>query len=710
MTKPHFTIVIPTRNRLRTLKHAIRTCLEQEYENFSVIVANNNCSDGTGDYVASLNDPRVVQLTSDADLPMGENWGRVMPEAISRGGFVTYLGDDDGLLPGALALAASIIQNQHCEALTWRKVEYAWPDVVVGEYRNYFSISIDPTLVIQDSAEFLAGIHDRTVGYDEGPGLYSSFVSAAVLARLAPAEGGSWFAAFAPDIYSCFAIAGAVPEYCKCKFGLTVNGASGSSNGTSYMHRPQSDLAAAFRGQNEIHAALSHAPSIAIAEADALLVARERFPAEFAQYDFSWASLIRKLLSDIQSAPSRTHYDLLVVALHKAANYSGQPQPEVPEFVERVDAGLTAPKPVIDTHGKRITTIIDEHLASNVFDAAVFANSIFPLGALTPESMTLIGRREDGEEPATGNSNTAHRVAPESRPANPLKRLGRPLVRRVRKYRRWLSNAEKIESWFAREGEISSWMRNDAQINAMIRSHEDRQAREQAARSEFEAFKRLSEQAPARDLKVDWDDRYLCLDDKTQETAFDRHYIYHPAWAARVLAKTRPQRHTDFSSTLNFCALVSAFIPVDFYDYRPAPLQLSGLNSLGADLLSLPFENNRLESASCMHVLEHVGLGRYGDPIDPDGDIKAIRELCRVLAPGGNLLIAVPVGEARVQFNAHRVYRHRDFVKYFEGFELVEFALIPDGTAPNGLIYAAPEHLVDAQKYGCGCYWFRKKA
>ena len=72
------------------------------------------------------------------------------------------------------------------------------------------------------------------------------------------------------------------------------------------------------------------------------------------------------------------------------------------------------------------------------------------------------------------------------------------------------------------------------------------------------------------------------------------------------------------------------------------------------------------------------------------------------------MLVAVPVGKARVQFNAHRVYRHRDFSSYFEGLDLVEFALIPDGAAPDGLVYSASEELVDAQDYGCGCYWFKK--
>jgi hypothetical protein len=92
----------------------------------------------------------------------------------------------------------------------------------------------------------------------------------------------------------------------------------------------------------------------------------------------------------------------------------------------------------------------------------------------------------------------------------------------------------------------------------------------------------------------------------------------------------------------------------------------------------------------------------------PDVDLKAIRELCRVPAPGGNLMVAVPVGRVRIQYNAHRIYDGAKFRDYFAGLEPMEFMLIPDGEVPIGLIYDASRDLVNAQEYGRGCYWFRK--
>jgi SAM-dependent methyltransferase len=205
-----------------------------------------------------------------------------------------------------------------------------------------------------------------------------------------------------------------------------------------------------------------------------------------------------------------------------------------------------------------------------------------------------------------------------------------------------------------------------------------------------------------------WKDRYPCLEDKAPATGFDRHYVYHTAWAARVLARTRPELHVDISSYLYFSTIASAFIPIRFYDYRPADLQLNNLTSEGADLLALPFANQSIKSLSCMHVVEHIGLGRYGDPLDPDGDLKAVAELKRVLAPAGTLLFVVPIGKPKIMFNAHRIYSYEQVTSYFSDLELTQFALIPDCPRDGGIIYNATREQADKQTYGCGCFWFTK--
>jgi len=122
------------------------------------------------------------------------------------------------------------------------------------------------------------------------------------------------------------------------------------------------------------------------------------------------------------------------------------------------------------------------------------------------------------------------------------------------------------------------------------------------------------------------------LYDKTKGTSFDKHYIYHTAWAARRLSALKPVDHTDISSLTYFSTVVSAFIPVSFYDYRPVDIRFDNLTCSHADISALPFKNNSIRSFSCLHVLEHIGLGGYCDVLVFAGDFKAISELKSVLA------------------------------------------------------------------------------
>ena len=107
-----------------------------------------------------------------------------------------------------------------------------------------------------------------------------------------------------------------------------------------------------------------------------------------------------------------------------------------------------------------------------------------------------------------------------------------------------------------------------------------------------------------------------------------------------------------------------------------------------------------------MHTVEHIGLGRYGDELDPKGDLTAIAELKRVLASGGDLLFVTPVGRPKIEFNGQRIYSYEMIVEYFAPFVLKEFSLIPDA---GGFIEGADPALVAQQAYGCGCFWFKKQ-
>ncbi|MGB0767401.1 MAG: DUF268 domain-containing protein [Phycisphaeraceae bacterium] len=242
----------------------------------------------------------------------------------------------------------------------------------------------------------------------------------------------------------------------------------------------------------------------------------------------------------------------------------------------------------------------------------------------------------------------------------------------------------------------------------MIRA-KDQLADRLRVRQQFLDFAEMAEGKDDR-FALDWEQRWLCLNDNRATTSFDRHYLYHMAWASRKLAERRPSEHHDFSSHLHFATMVCGFVPTTLYEFRPPTIELEGLTCASADLTRLSMPDASLRSVSTMHVVEHLGLGRYGDPIDPRADLAAMRELQRVLAPGGDLYFVVPVGKPRLAFNSCRVYSYKQVRDAFASLDLVEFALVEDDHTRLPLVRHADPSRVAEQDYACGCFHFAKPA
>jgi hypothetical protein len=198
---------------------------------------------------------------------------------------------------------------------------------------------------------------------------------------------------------------------------------------------------------------------------------------------------------------------------------------------------------------------------------------------------------------------------------------------------------------------------------------------------------------------------FPCLHERASSHELDAHYFYVNAWAARRILANHPTRHVDVASQIVLSSLLSAMIPVAYFDYRTLNAPVDHLSAVSGDLLRLPIRDGSLRSLSCLHVAEHVGLGRYGDSLDPGGTRKATAELTRVLAPGGNLFFALPVGRERVVFNAHRVFSATTIREYFAGLTLREHSGVTD--AGMYVENVALEHF-DGSDYACGFFWFQR--
>lgn len=151
--------------------------------------------------------------------------------------------------------------------------------------------------------------------------------------------------------------------------------------------------------------------------------------------------------------------------------------------------------------------------------------------------------------------------------------------------------------------------------------------------------------------------------------------------------------------------MLSAVCDLVFVDYRPLPVNINRFYMVSGDLLNLPFPDKSVDSLSCLHVAEHIGLGRYGDSLNPNGTRLACSELNRVLAPGGCLYFAVPVVIEAVHFNAHRVHFPETIIRYFDELTLVEFS----GVTDSGELMKDPDpsHFNDSV-YACGMFKFCK--
>jgi SAM-dependent methyltransferase len=211
------------------------------------------------------------------------------------------------------------------------------------------------------------------------------------------------------------------------------------------------------------------------------------------------------------------------------------------------------------------------------------------------------------------------------------------------------------------------------------------------------------------DFPLDLGALYPCLLDRHADSgAYDRHYFHQDLWAARKIHAARPARHVDVGSRLDgFVAHLLTFMPVTVIDVRPLSSRVSGLSFQQADATDMaPFADGSIASLSCLHALEHFGLGRYGDPVEPSAWARALGSFSRVLAPGGRLYLSLPVGRQRLEFNAHRVFAPETILQASRGLELLSFSAVNDA---GDFAEDAEPSAYDGARYACGMFELAKR-
>jgi len=193
-------------------------------------------------------------------------------------------------------------------------------------------------------------------------------------------------------------------------------------------------------------------------------------------------------------------------------------------------------------------------------------------------------------------------------------------------------------------------------------------------------------------------------------------YFNQDLFVAQRIFKNNPIRHIDIGSRVDgFVAHVAAFREVEVLDIRPLSSSVKNIKFRQCDFMgAIPKELiGAFDSVSSLHAIEHFGLGRYGDELDPDGWRKGLDNLGLLLKPGGRLYFSVPIGPMRIEFNAHRVFGVRFLCDYLgQMYDIESFSYVDDAGLlhPKVVLNGNPELKDDFScTYGCGIFELIKK-
>jgi SAM-dependent methyltransferase len=208
---------------------------------------------------------------------------------------------------------------------------------------------------------------------------------------------------------------------------------------------------------------------------------------------------------------------------------------------------------------------------------------------------------------------------------------------------------------------------------------------------------------------------YPILIDKFDQSGTAKgHYFFQDLIVAQKIFKNNPEKHVDIGSRMDgFISHVASFRSIEVFDIRPIANIINNINYIQADLMNFYDEKfyNYTDSISALHSIEHFGLGRYGDPVDFNGHIKGLDSIYKILKKGGKFYFSVPIGQQRIEFNAHRVFSLRYLLSLFESkYILQSFSYVDDNEDLHQNIDLNYELIQNNChcNYGCGIFEFVK--
>lgn len=236
-------------------------------------------------------------------------------------------------------------------------------------------------------------------------------------------------------------------------------------------------------------------------------------------------------------------------------------------------------------------------------------------------------------------------------------------------------------------------------------------------RKEMQLYKRdkqlfLKEFKNQKDFDV-ISERPMLFERNTESGTASGHYFIQDWYVAKQILKHNPIKHVDIASRVDgFVAHVAVFRDLEVFDIRDLNSTIPSIKFVQSDMMQLSKSLiNYTDSLSCLHAIEHFGLGRYGDTIDVDGHLKAIDNIHKILKPGGVFYFSVPIGKQRIEFNAHRVFSPSYLLNILgDKFKIIRFSYIDDeGTFYENHQLTESDLKKDLNcSYGCGIFELEK--
>ena len=225
-----FSLVLPTLRRPDTLAHALATLCAQASDDIEIVVQNNGSDPETKAVVERARDDRIRHFSTAEVLPMSDNWEQALSN--STGDYVTFVGDDDGLLPDACELASAAFEASELEILSWEPSSFYWPSVADAAWRGHLQVRFSPRLVVAPlfARPRVERVFAFELHYSQLPMIYNSFVARTVTERIRT-RYGRYFNGTSPDVTSGVLNALALERFGKANRPLSVAGISHHSLG-----------------------------------------------------------------------------------------------------------------------------------------------------------------------------------------------------------------------------------------------------------------------------------------------------------------------------------------------------------------------------------------------------------------------------------------------------------------------------------------------